>query len=108
MILRAKFDRARDAVLVAMAKRDELQRALEYRYGGEITWATPAEKKRLERLRAAYDRASDRMYRLLEASPRDWSRGVPAYWVATQLTYDDAVRPTSEPLSVEPPKAYGW
>jgi len=105
---RERFDKARAAVLVARKAHDDRRRALEFKYGGTTTWASTGERRSLERLRAGMDRADARIFKLLEKAPRDWTRGVPSYWVAECLTYDDAFRPTSEPLSVEPPRAYGY
>jgi hypothetical protein len=104
---RAKFDKARAAVLAARNARDEQRGALERKWQ-DPRWAPAGERAKLERLRRAYDRASARMHSLLATGPRDWARGVPSYWVVEQLTYDDAFRPTSEPLSVEPPRAWGY
>lgn len=107
---RATFDKARAAVLKARDERDSARNALERKYGGgmQLTWVSAGERSRYERLARAYDRASDRMHLLLEQSPRDWKRGVPTSWVVEDLSYEDAVRPASDPLSTEPPRAYGY
>lgn len=109
MIPQAKFDRIRQQVLAARDARDAYLRGLERHYGprGE-TWATGTERDRLTRLRAAYDRQAARMHKLLEGSPRDWKRGVPTCWVVEELTYNDAVCTADQPLSVVPPKAWGY
>lgn len=106
-MLRAKFESIRAAALKAMTARDEYRADLESRYQ-RVTWARPAEQKRYERLCAAYDRQSDRMFKLLETAPREWDRGIPSYWVVEKLSFDDAFRPKNEPLSVEPPRAFGY
>jgi hypothetical protein len=33
--------------------------------------------------------------------------GVPAHWIRSELTWEDAIRPKTEPLSVTPPTAWG-
>lgn len=66
------------------------------------------QQKRLDALRAKQDAAFNDMFRLLEVSPRDWRSGVPCHWVALELTFEDAVRPESEPLLFTPPKAFGY
>jgi hypothetical protein len=108
-INRAKFDKARAAVLKARDAHDALASALAFKYGpGGARWASGRERALMTRLLAAYDRASERMHKVLAASPRDWTRGVPTCWVVEDLSYEDAVRQVSEPLSVTPPKAYGY
>lgn len=108
MINRAKFDRARAAALKAHEARTSFRATLEAKHGPQYLFAcSSSEDKRLDRLDAAYGRAYDRMFTLLEASPRNWSFNVPAHWVVTELSYDDAIRPIGEPLSVVPPVSYG-
>jgi hypothetical protein len=110
MINRNKFETTRAAVLAARAKLGAHDSELAVKYGAQYasSWLSSAERSRRGTLERAYDRASARMFKLLEASPRDWTRGIPAHWVAEQLTYDDAVRTLGEPLIHEPPRAYGY
>lgn len=108
----ARFDSARATVLLAAERRDAHTMALSIRYGSHgkphSSWLTSPERKRCEQLDAAYDRAAARMWKLLEASPRDWRAGVPSAWVVEQLPYADAVAPLGTPLSVVPPCAWGY
>lgn len=110
MINRAKFDKARAAVLAKRAALDEMRNAFARRYGGPWlpSWLSAADRAKLERASAAYDRAGGRMFKLLLGSPRDWRAGVPAVWVAEDLTYRDAIAAADEPLAVTPPCAYGY
>lgn len=107
MINPVQFSRARSAVLAARAALLEITQALRLKYGDE-KYGSLAEQRKRTRAMAAYDKAGSRMFALLEASPRSWREGVPAVWVVENLSYADAVRPKSDPLSVEPPCAYGY
>lgn len=112
----AKFASIRARILQARDKRDTLARTLELKYGGYSLrpsymvwqWAKGHEKKKLEQLRAAYDRHAARLFALLASAPRNWEVGVPYHWVAEDLTFEDAFRPVTEQLSVVPPKACGY
>ena len=128
---RAKFESIRKRILAARAKYDELEerarirdrlpprpeprpgtRWLDQKLGFEMGWhkrLKPSEKRGLEPLRARLNQANKEMYDLLDRiSPRDWwQSGVPAWWIAEKLSFEDAIRPTSEPLSETPPLAYG-
>jgi hypothetical protein len=105
---RAKFEAAQKAACVARRAIDEIEIDLAVKYGrGNERWASRAEQKRLEQRRAQWDRACDRVWRMLQGAPRDWGTGVPVWWICEKLTYDDAFRPTNEPLSVVPPLSYG-
>ena len=108
---RRRFDALRTRYLAADAKLREAIVVFERRYGSVVVWRpwlSAAESARLQRLDAAKDRASRAIYALLEAiSPRSWMSGVSAHWVCAELSWEDAVRPLSEPLSVTPPLAYG-
>lgn len=108
---RAKFENLRRRYIGARAALTDAQLELGWRYGHARGWESylkAAEKRKLERLRAATDRESGKFFDYLESiSPRDWSYGVPSHWVIEQLSYDDAVRPVEEPLSVVPPLSHG-
>jgi hypothetical protein len=106
----AKFDKARAAVLATRAVRDATFGELERKYGPGVSlgWTCGQERKRAEKVRERHEHAQDAMFRVLEDSSRDWRSGVPVAWVTEELTYDDAVRPLDEPLSVVPPCAYGF
>jgi hypothetical protein len=80
------------------------------KYGSqyERSWLTRGQQKKLEDLRDRKDKIGDKIFELVErVSPRDWSHGVPAHWIRRDLTWEDAIRPKSEPLSVVPPLSYG-
>lgn len=88
MSARAKWDKARAAVLAARRDYDDRRRALEFKYGGITMWASAGEKKSLERLRAGMDRdtvrlagATDRALAQLtdELCRRQWERAYLAH-----------------------------
>lgn len=64
----------------------------------------------LYRTRVTVDDAGDQIVDLLvRVSPRGetWLSGVPTWWIREKLTWEDAVRPAGEALSVDVPLAYG-
>jgi len=91
------------------------ERQLSLEYGGSHDqnwrmWVPRSKRERLERLEAAADRVGDKIVELLvRVSPRGeaWLTGAPAWWIRERLTWEDAVRPVGEPLSVEVPAPYG-
>lgn len=109
---KARFVSIKAAIARCSTKVDTVRAELEAKYGGPsymaVMRATQTEKNRYDQAIAAMDRNSDRLYTMLDQiSPRDWRRGVPTFWVTTELTYEDAVRPLNEKLSVVPPCAAG-
>lgn len=82
---------------------------LTVKYGKlDRSWLSGAERNKLDRLSRAVDRAGEALFAHIQAiSPHDWSYGVPVAWILTELTYEDAVRPVGEKLSVAPPLSYG-
>lgn len=101
--LRTRYLRASDA----LAAR-EIALAAKYGLSCQPAWYSAAERKRLSILRERADKAGDAFTdHLATISPRDWSYGVPVLWIYGKLTYEDAVRPLNEPLSVSPPLPYG-
>ena len=74
----------------------------------KVTWASRAVQKKIHSLSEQMDKVSDRIYAMLEESPRDWKAGVPVWYICSKLSYDDAFKPLGLPLSKEPPKAYGY
>lgn len=74
-----------------------------------LEYPSRGERRRLDELNARRDRAADAVFAILEQhpAPRDWRHGVPAWWVAEKLSYEDAYRPLNEPLSVTVPLGYG-
>jgi len=74
------------------------------------SWITKTERGKLERLEARADTIGDKIVDLLvRISPRGeaWLTGAPAWWIRERLTWEDAVRPADEPLSVVVPAPYG-
>ena len=107
-IKQSAFCDVRAAYLKADLAVREAASKLASKYGDTASWRyRKGDQVKLERLRRARDRVSDRFYRLLEASPRDWRVGVPHAWVCLHLSFEDATRPINEPLSIVPPRAYG-
>lgn len=101
--LRVRYLEKRDA-------RDAFEREIRWKYGDgwSDAWIGRGERTKLERLRAAADKAASAFYDYLTViSPRDWSYGVPTCWIYESLTYEDAVRPANESLSMVPPLSYG-
>lgn len=106
-----------DKFIALRAKYLEKRRALDVfdiemhsKYGPkrDLAWLSRGEKRRWEKHRLAADKAASVFYDYLtKISPRDWSYGVPTYWLYESLTYEDAVRPANEPLSVVPPLSLG-
>lgn len=107
---RAKFDGLRARYAELTRKRDAHDDAMRAKYGSGYSesWLKRSEALVLAKLRNAREVVGDKLFEHVQAiSPRDWSRGVPMYWVLMDLTYEDAVRPLGEPLSVVPPMSYG-
>lgn len=106
-----KFEALRARYVAARAKRDDEEIRLGSKWGHQPGWKTnlrASDRGRLERLDAAVAREKDKFFANLEViSPRDWTYGVPSHWVLEKLTFEDAVRPVSERLSVVPPLSYG-
>lgn len=102
-----RWEKLRADYLAARREYDDLTIKLDVKYG-KREWASRTEKKKLDQLRKRMDRIGDKMLAMLDqVSPRDWHSGVPAHWVYGSLSWEDAIRPLSEPLSVTPPLAYG-
>lgn len=107
--LRAKYVKARDAL-------GAINVALHVKYGRggsdgkdvPDSWLKTTELIKRGKARAKVDEAGDAFYAHLQAiSPRDWGSGAPVRWLYEDLTWEDAVRPVGEKLSVVPPLAYG-
>ena len=108
---REKFDRLRAKYVAAYGKWMDQEVSLRARYGDgyQKGWVKAAEAKKLERLSESMTKASRAvvMDYLETISPRDWSYGVPCHWLYEKLTWEDAIRPVGEKLSVVPPLSYG-
>lgn len=105
--LHAQYKTAYDAAL-------DFRLGLERRYGASgsssmwRSWITAGERNKLEKLEARRDKIGDKIFDLVtKVSPRDWSTGAPAFWVRSELTWEDAIRPVGEPLSVVVPAPWG-
>lgn len=101
------FAKLRAKYLEQDAAASDLRSHLQSYYGGNVQWASAAQRKKLERLEAARDRTASKIFALIErVSPRDFSRGFPSYWVAGKLKWGDVL--TTGALSETPPAAYGY
>lgn len=100
-----------DRLRVARETLNMLEKSLAARYGwadGWRSWLGRTDRKMLEVKRRAVTAIEDQIFALLdEISPRNWRSSVPARWVASDLTWEDATRPLGQALSVVPPLAYG-
>jgi len=109
---REKWDSLHAAGRKAVDTLDAYESQLRRKYGRvERSWLTPTELARIERLRARVRIADRRVIDLLtKISPRgdSWLQGVPSWWLARSLTWEDAIRPKNEPLSVVVPGSYGY
>jgi hypothetical protein len=109
---RQKFDALRERCLSTRVPFEAFKNACQRKYGfANRAWIhqlSRAEERKYDSLKKQVDKADEKMMALLDKiSERDWHHGVPAHWVYTQLSYDDAVKPRSTPLSTVPPVAYG-
>jgi hypothetical protein len=111
---REQFITLREAYGAAhQAAQDESIRQ-SVRYGSEQnarSWASKGDKSRLEKLYAKQNKLGDSIVGLIaKVSPRGdaWRSGVPAHHLQGKLTWEDVVRPKTEPLSALPPPAWGW
>ena len=100
--LHAALEKAHEAVSV-------YDRQLFAHYGRyENNWLTKIQRSKLEALHAKEEKIGDKIFELVtKISPRDWYYGASAWWVRRELTWEDAIRPKSEPLSVVVPGSYG-
>ena len=108
---KARWDALRAAYLTADEVASALRRTLELKYGSSnVRWASTGERNRLDKLTERRDKIGNKITELLvKISPRGeaWLSGVPAHWIYGKLTWEDAVRPVGEQLSVEPPLSWG-
>jgi len=112
---RRRWDELHAAYAVARTEADAFRLQLNRKYGSDSnpgwrTWLPKGDRDKLERLEAKVNRVGDKIVDLLvRISPRgeSWLSGVPVWWLRERLTWEDAVRPADEPLSVEVPLAWG-
>ena len=108
-----RWDELHAAHAVARTAVHDYDRQLGPKYGWSQSWRswiTKTERDKLDRLEAKRDKIGDKIVELLvRVSPRGeaWLSGVPTWWIKEKLTWEDAVRPVDEPLSVEVPLSWG-
>jgi DNA repair protein RadC len=106
---RHRWDALHAAYVPAIEAARAMQRALEQKYQ-DTRWAGRGEQSKLETLRARADKIGDKIVDLIvKVSPRGeaWLTGAPAWWLREKLTWEDAIRPANEPLSVQVPAPWG-
>lgn len=108
-----KWDSLHAAWAKARAAEDELTTKFVRKYSGSYqdSWLTRAERTKKDKLRDKRSEIETKIFEhVVKISPRGerWKTGVPSHWVVTQLTWEDAVRPANEPLSVVVPGAWGY
>jgi hypothetical protein len=102
---RRRWDDLHAAQATARAAYDALDTKLSLKYGlnYQRMWVAKGERDQLERLRVRENKVGDKIIELLvRISPRGhaWLSGAPSHWIRYELTWEDAVRPAGEPLSV--------
>ncbi len=107
-----RWETLRASFLAAHEAADDLEIEMRVKYGDQNwrTWSGRGERARLERLEEKASKLGDKLFELLlRVSPRGeaWRTGAPVYWIYSKLSWDDAVRPVTEPLSVVVPAPYG-
>lgn len=109
-----RWDDLHAAYAKAKTATEEYERQLRAKYGyehGWRSWIRKTERDKLERLEERSDKIGDKIVELLvRISPRGdrWLSGVPSWWIRERLTWEDAIRPVNEPLSVVVPGSYGY
>lgn len=109
---RKRWDSLHASYLAAKQAADTLAVNMRVKYSDKNwrTWSSRSERTKLEKLEAKRDKLGDKIFQLLlHISPRGeaWRTGAPVYWIYNNLSWEDAVRPTGEPLSVVVPAPYG-
>jgi len=70
-----------------------------------VCYAPRSLQNKIEKLRERQRKAEHKLFDLLtRVSPRDWTRGVPCWYIWRKLTWQDAI--TADALSVVPPPAF--
>ena len=109
---KARWDKLRASFLAAYRAAQDLEIKLRMKYG-DASWRNYSSRGEQAKYKQLHDRAGkfgDKLFKLLlEVSPRGeaWRTGAPAYWIYRDLSWDDAVRPAGEPLSVVVPAPFG-
>lgn len=89
----------------------EIELSVKYGHRFDRTWLSTGQRNKLDKLRERRDKIGEKIIDLIvRVSPRgeDWLHGVPSFWLREELTWEDAIRPKNEPLSVVVPGAYGY
>ena len=109
---KARWDVLRASFIVAdeAARAQEIAMRVKWGDASWRNWASRGEQTKLEKLEERRSKIGDKIFELLlKVSPRGeaWRTGAPVFWIYHDLTWEDATRPTSEPLSVVVPAPYG-
>lgn len=81
--------------------------AVKYGAPGRQHYWSSREVKLYEKLKKAQSRAEASFFKHLKTvQTRDFSVGVPVWWLRDKLTFEDAT--TTDAMSVIPPPAYGY
>jgi len=108
-----KWDSLHAAYAKAHEALSEYELALGSKYGHNFnaSWLTRGQRDKLDKLHEKKSAIGDKIIDLLvHVSPRGdrWLSGVPSWWLRERLTWEDAIRPVNEPLSVVVPGAWGY
>ena len=98
------------ATAIEAARKMQIDQRVKYGDSNWRTWASRGDRNKLEKLEERANKIGDKIVELLvRISPRGeaWLSGGPAWWIREKLTWEDAVRPVGEALSVEVPAPYG-
>lgn len=109
---KARWDTLRAQFLAAdeAARAQEIAMRVKWGDAGWRNWASRGERTKLDKLLERRDKIGNKLFELLlRVSPRGeaWRTGAPAFWIHRDLTWEDAIRPANEPLSVVVPAPYG-
>ena len=103
--LRAQFIAAHEA-----AREQEINMRVKYGDANWRHWASKGDRNKLDKLQDRASKIGDKLLEILyRVSPRGdaWRTGAPVYWIYEKLSWEDAIRPVNEPLSVVVPAPYG-
>lgn len=104
---RQTFDKLRAAYFAKLDRWHELSAKIEHSKH-RLGYSPAALLRKRESASEQERKASAKFFAFLRTiSPRDWEVGCPAWWTLRVLSFEDATRPLSEPLSAVPPLAYG-
>jgi hypothetical protein len=99
--LRSEWFKLQTAYLVACDARENYASTLRAKYG-DAYWRSDVESKKLFLLDKAIERIYNRIFRWLDKnSPWDWSHGISANYICTNLTFYEATSETAPLMPVE-------